>query len=434
MTNSTHQKVHLIGIGGIGISALARLYVHQGVSVSGTNDTESPKTLDALRSAGVSIAIGTDDANEKLIPSDVDLIVYSDAWPKMAPHFMERVKALGKPMQSYFEALGEAAQGYRVVAVSGTHGKTTTTGMIGKILSDAGVSPTVIVGSIVADFGSNFVPGDSDIFVVEADEYMKHFLNFNPEVLVINNIEHDHTDFYPTLADMQEAFGELARRVPSNGAIVTTMQGKNIALVLQSISAPVTDYAAISVPELKLIGEFNKNNARAAKTAALAIAPHIPEADIDASLAAFKGSWRRFEYKGVTNEGALVYDDYAHHPTAVLETLRGVKERFPDKRITAVFQPHLYSRTRDLLDEFAHAFSDAANVFSAPIFAAREQPIPGITNEVVAEKIRMVRGEAVALSSFEEIESLVHKACGEKDLIITMGAGNIYTVAESLTK
>ena len=376
MTNSTHQKVHLIGIGGIGISALARLYVHQGVSVSGTNDTESPKTLDALRSAGVSIAIGTDDANEKLIPSDVDLIVYSDAWPKMAPHFMERVKALGKPMQSYFEALGEAAQGYRVVAVSGTHGKTTTTGMIGKILSDAGVSPTVTAGSFAAALGSNFGPG----------------------------------------------------------AMVTTMQGKNIALVLQSISAPVTDYAAISVPELKLIGEFNKNNARAAKTAALAIAPHIPEADIDASLAAFKGSWRRFEYKGVTNEGALVYDDYAHHPTAVLETLRGVKERFPDKRITAVFQPHLYSRTRDLLDEFAHAFSDAANVFIAPIFAAREQPIPGITNEVVAEKIRMVRGEAVALSSFEEIESLVHKACGEKDLIITMGAGNIYTVAESLTK
>lgn len=431
---STPKKIHLIGIGGIGISALARLYVQRGFSVSGTNDNESPKTLDPLRDQGVPISIGTDNADEMAIPADVDCIVYSDAWLTMAPAFMDRVRALGKPMLSYFEALGEVVSKYRtVVAVSGTHGKTTTTGMIAKILSDAGASPTAVVGSIVADFGSNFLPGTSDIFVVEADEYRKHFLNFTPAVLVINNIEHDHTDFYPTLADIQAAFRELALRVPENGVIVTDPSHENIAPVIEGVAARVVDYTKAEVPEIPLIGEFNRNNARAAKEATKAAAPNITDGAIDEALMAFKGSWRRFEYKGKTKSGALVYDDYAHHPTAVAATLKGVREKFPGKRIIAAFHPHLYSRTRDLLDEFSRAFKDADLVVMAPIFAAREKDDGSVSSEILAERINANGTTAEAFSSLESVYEQLNTTALEGDVIVTMGAGNIYTVAERLT-
>jgi UDP-N-acetylmuramate--alanine ligase len=421
----------MIGIGGIGMSALAQLFVHQGKVVSGSDRSISEKVEAVLKSCGIDVL---KEHSANAIATNVDLVVYSDAVVVGSEGYVEREAAVarGIPTQSYFEALGKVAKDYRVVAVSGTHGKTTTTGMLGKILVDAGAAPTVVVGSIVADFGTNFVPGTSDIFVVEADEYREHFLNFTPEVLIINNIEHDHTDFYPTLSAMQSAFHALTLQVPEYGVIVTDPKHPNIAPVIAGVRARIVDYTKTSVPDLLLIGEFNRNNARAAKEAVRAIAPTVQSTVVDGALQSFKGSWRRFEFKGTMHTGALVYDDYAHHPTAVAETLRGIRERFPQKRVVVAFHPHLYSRTRDLLNEFARAFVDADFVLLAPIFAAREVDDGSVSSELLAVRISETGTPASAYGSLEAVAHAL-SAYGDADtIIVTMGAGNIYTVAEAL--
>jgi UDP-N-acetylmuramate--alanine ligase len=318
------------------------------------------------------------------------------------------------------------------VAIAGTHGKTTVTGMITKILVDAGKSPTAVVGSIMKDFASNFVSGKSDVFVVEACEYRKHLLHIAADVLVITNIEWDHTDFFETFAAYQDAFREEASRVPAHGAVVTDPSLPEVATLLAATRARIVDYTAEQSPKLKLLGEFNKKNARAAKAAVKAVFADITDESIDESLAAFQGTWRRFEFKGTTEKGAMVYDDYGHHPTEVRATLESARTDFPDKKIIVAFHPHLFSRTRDLMEDFAKAFSAADEVLIAPVFAAREEPIEGIDHHTLAEKIVLKKGNARALDSLEEIEAALRATAGKDDLIITMGAGDIYKVAEAI--
>lgn len=398
------KKIFMVGAGGIGMSALAQFLKAGGAEVSGSDREESP-TIALLRSKGIPVTIGHRREN---VPADADLVVYSEAVPV---DNAERVRAreLAISEQSYFEALGDAARGKRTVAVSGTHGKTTTTAMAGKILADAGADPTAIVGSIVPAWGSNFRSGGSDIFIVEACEYKRHFLVFNPDVLVITNTEWDHTDFYKTPAEYEAAFDE------ARGQAKTVIDKAK--------------YGTEVVPELKVPGEFNKENARAAKAAVKALGLNIAEEVIDASLASYAGTWRRFEYKGKTSNGAEVYDDYAHHPTAVRETLRALRATTNNKIIVA-FHPHLYSRTRDLLDEFAVAFVDAGEVLVAPIYAAREKDDGTISSDVLAERIR-TSGVAARALSFDAIEREL-RALGSENTIITMGAGDIYKIADKL--
>jgi len=417
----------MVGIGGIGMSALAQLYASQDISVSGSDRDESP-TIELLKKKGIAVFIGHD---AKHVPDDVELLVYSDAVPGSNPERL-RTRELGIRQISYFEALGEAAVSKKTIAVSGTHGKTTTTAMLAKILSDAGKEPTAIIGSIVHDFDSNFVSGKSEIFVVEACEYRNHLLELSPEVLVITNLEWDHTDFFPSLSALQETFQKAVMKVSKTGTIITDLNNPNVRPVLQSAQAKIIDYTKEEVPELSLIGEFNKMNARAAKAAARAVAPDISEQAIDQSLISFKGTWRRFEAKGITKEGALVFDDYAHHPGAVKATLSAVREKFPNKKIVVAFHPHLYSRTRDLMEEFADAFLGASKVFVAPIYPAREDPIPGVTSEVLAEKITAHGVSAEALPDFRTIRDRLQSLATPDTIIITMGAGDIYQVGESL--
>ncbi len=439
------KKIHFIGIGGIGMSALAQMFAHDGTLVSGSDRDAAPTTV-LLEMKGVRVIVGQKAEN---VPADADLAVYSDAVPAENP---ERVRAreLGIPELSYFEMLGKVSAGKRTVAVAGTHGKTTTTGMLGKILIDAETSPTVVVGSIVKDFGlnhaegvvgrtddpkssvlgSNYVPGISNLFVVEACEYKDHLLELSPEVLVITNLEWDHTDYFPSLAALQETFRKAIARVPEQGAIVTDPSNPNIAPLLAAAKARIVDYTREPAYELLLPGEFNRSNARAAAAAARIAFPATSDAAIAASLADFHGTWRRFEYKGTSAQGADVYDDYAHHPTAVRETLRALRAKTSGKVFVA-FHPHLYSRTRDLLDEFATAFVDADTVFIAPIYAAREVDDGSISSEILAERIRATGVEAAALPSFDAIEQAL-AAAGPGDVIMTMGAGDIYKVADTL--
>ncbi len=422
------KKVFFIGIGGIGMSALAQYFKDQGVVVTGSDRDPSPKVHDVLGAHGISVVIGHHPDN---VPADASLVVYSDAVVEGSEGFVERLRAreLDIKEQSYFEALGEVSKGKRTVAVAGTHGKTTTTGMLAKILKDAGASPTAIVGSLVKDFGSNYLHGDSDIFVVEACEYRDHLLELSPEILVITNLEWDHTDWFPSLEALQATFKKAVERVSAHGAIVTDPNNPNIAPLLASAKARIVDYTKEPVYELRLPGEFNQQNARAAAAAARAILPTISETTIADSLAEFHGTWRRFEYKGKTAKGADVYDDYAHHPTAIRVTLKALRKKVKGK-IFVAFHPHLYSRTRDLLDEFAVAFSDADKVFIAPIYAAREADDGSISSAILAERIRATGTDATALD-FDAIEKELN-AAGPGDTIMTMGAGDIYKVADAL--
>ena len=421
----------MIGIGGIGMSALAQLFAHEGRRVTGSDRGESP-TTELLTEKGVSVVIGQ---RAEHVTADIELVIYSDAIAEDNP---ERVRAreLGIRQISYFQALGVVSASYRTLAVAGTHGKTTTTGMLTKILCECNTAPTAIIGSIVRDFESNYVAGTSDVFVVEACEYRGHLLELFPEILVINNLEWDHTDFFPSLEALQDTFRTAIQKVPETGVIVTDPRNPNIAPLLSAASAQIVDYTQESVPELQQIGEFNRANAKAAKAAAKALDPHLEDACIDEALKTFLGTWRRFEHKGQTKTGAEVYDDYAHHPTAVAETIAGVRERFPGKRLVVAFHPHLFSRTRDLFDGFVGALMQADEVIVAPIYAAREPDDPSISNHKLADAVQLGMGAihtVYALDSFEEIEAKLNEYDASA-IVITMGAGDIYKVADEITK
>jgi UDP-N-acetylmuramate--alanine ligase len=421
------QKVHLIGIGGIGMSALAQYLVQEGQEVYGTDAEASPVT-EMLESKGVKILVGP-QVPENVAP-DTDLVIYSDAVKENNPE-RAQAKELGIPELSYFQMLGRISEGKRTIAVAGTHGKTTTTGMLTRILRDAGASPTAIIGSIIADFGSNYVEGDSDLLVVEACEYNRHFLNLSPFVLVVNNLEFDHTDYFENLEDVQKAFRALMQKVPAEGAIVTDTENPAIVPLLEGLAAPVLHYPSELAFPLQIPGEFNKMNGRAAACAAKVLVPDLSDEKIAHSLSQFKGSWRRFEYKGKTENGVEVYDDYAHHPTAIKETLRALREK-TDGRVIVAFHPHLYSRTRDLLDGFARSFEDADEIIVAPIYAAREVDDGSVSSELLAERIRAEGGNARAFTSLTDVEKDLHALGKEGDVIMTMGAGDIYKVADAL--
>ncbi|HFC10630.1 MAG TPA: hypothetical protein ENJ75_00315 [Candidatus Kaiserbacteria bacterium] len=420
------KKAYFIGIGGIGMSALAQLFKHNGIVVAGSDRESSPVT-NLLEQKGIVVTFGQRIDN---VQKDADVIVYSDAIEDAEPDFMNSVRALGIPTRSYFQMLGAVSAEKRTFAVAGTHGKTTTTGMLAKILIDAGVAPTVVVGSIVKDFGSNYVAGSSNNFVVEACEYHNHLLEFSPEVLVINNLEWDHTDFFPTLSDLQETFRKAISKVPANGVIVTDIKNPNIAPLLASVEAGrVIDYTKEPEYALLLPGEFNQMNARAASAAARIAIPNITDEAIESSLKTFHGTWRRFEYKGKTMQGADVYDDYAHHPTAIKKTIHALREKTTGKVFVA-FHPHLFSRTRDLFEDFANAFGEADKVFIAPIYSAREKDDGTVSNETLASRICENGVDAKALD-FDEIKAEFLKA-KQGDVVMTMGAGDIYKVADNI--
>lgn len=404
------QKIHFIGIGGIGISALARMMLYRGVHISGTNDNESKETLDSLRDAGVSITVSTDPAD---VPTDVDAFVYSVAWEGRAPQVLAQARATGKPMYTYFAALGEIAQEYRVVAIAGTHGKTTTTAMTAQALIASGLDPTVIVGSLVNwpdGTRSNFHPGRSDVLVVEACEYKRHFLNFKPYILGITNIEAEHLDYYKDLADVQSAFDTLQSQ-------------SEVVLGEESIMRFLPQVPALRVP-----GEHNRKDAALALAICDALGASMDS--VHEALSDFTGTWRRFERVGVTQEGVVVYDDYAHHPSEIQATLAGAREiAEPGSHIIAVFEAHTYSRTEKLINEFATAFADASEVIIAPIYAAREEQIPGVTHEFLASHIRLHHARVSSAASLAEAREAAMASAKRGDMVVFMGAGDIYKEA-----
>jgi UDP-N-acetylmuramate--alanine ligase len=413
------KKIFFIGIGGIGISALAKMAISRGIEVLGINDEESPKTLDPLRDAGAIIYY----ENELKELPDADLYVFSDAWVYRGPQLLIQARKRG-PTLSYFEALGIFAKEYKVIAVAGTHGKTTTTAMVAEILIAAELDPTVVVGSFVKKFDSNFRAGKSEYLVVEADEYNRHFLNFNPFIGVVTNIEADHLDCYKDLEDIKNAFDKFLS------------QTKN-KIVSSPVGSGPRDYLKYldKVPKLSVPGIHNRMNAAAAMAVAEVL--NIDEEVAKKALSEFSGTWRRLEKRGKTEQGVIIYDDYAHHPTEIKASLSALRELYPagEKKITVLFQPHLYSRTKALFNDFAKSFKGADNVFLLPIFFAREAKDESISSEKLASAIILAGDKAKAFSDFEGAQSFIKDlSLGENDVFVTMGAGEAYKIADKVFK
>lgn len=426
------KHVHFVGIGGIGMSALARLYKSRGISVTGSNNEESIVT-EGLQAEGITVTIGH---SAELITKEHDLVVYSQAVMFFSGEDTPEIKQareLNIPVVSYSEGLGAATKAYKTIACSGTHGKTTVTAMMAHVLGDLELSPTVIVGSLLKESKTNYLKGESDWFVVEADEYARSFLSLSPEILIINNIEADHLDYYKDIEEIQEVFKELVAKLPAGGALICNLSDEKVQPVLESVPEGVavinyTDYLKKPV-ELNVPGDHNRANA--AGVIAACVFMGFNESAVRLSLKGFGGTWRRFEIKGVTSEGAVVIDDYAHHPTEVQATLKAAKEQFPEKKIVVVFQPHLFSRTKKLAGKFATSFVEAEHVLVLPIYAAREAPDSSITSGMLAQRIELLNPDVRTIYDFEDAEYQL-KRFGGDSVIITMGAGDVTKLSDVL--
>ncbi|HUY69845.1 MAG TPA: UDP-N-acetylmuramate--L-alanine ligase [Candidatus Tyrphobacter sp.] len=429
------KAIHFVGVGGIGISAMARLMLKQRKKVSGSDRVSSPITS-ALKKMGVRFYLGHREAN---LNEKTDLVVYTIAAPAGNPE-LTKARRLKIPTLSYPEMLGLVSADCFTIAVSGTHGKTTTTAMIGKIFKDAKLDPTVVVGSLMAQTKSNLIVGRSKYFIAEACEYRRSFLNLNPRVIVITNIDYDHPDYYKNISEVQKAFGEFVSKLGRDSYLVLNRGEKSVVPIVKRFKGRVIDYRAVAgktALSLRVPGRHNIENAEAAL--AVAEIAGIPRKTALRSLEGFKGTWRRFEYKGKTKSGALVYDDYAHHPTEIKATLSAARELMDSKkkslkRLTVVFQPHLYSRTKLLFKDFTESFGRADKIIVAPIYAAREKEDKAISGEKLAKAIKNKGKEAIYLSDFKKIEGYLKKNSTSEDLIITMGAGDIYKVSEVILK
>ena len=437
------KNIHFVGIGGIGMSGIAEILSHAGVSVSGCDAKRSAAT-DLLQRRGIRVDLGHDSAHLE----GVDLVVVTAA-VKGEHAEIEAARRKGIRIMKRAEALGAIVDAKRAVGVSGTHGKTTTSAMISVVLQEAGLDPTVLVGGMVRNFETNAKRGEGDLLVVEADEYARTFHQLHPEVAVVTNIEADHLEYYGSFEAIVEAFGIFLTNVKAGGQIIGCVDDPVVAKLLPSdaVRYGLSEAAGLrainlqfhergtsfEVPglgyfKLFLPGEHNVRNA----LAAIAVARYfdIPYEKIAAALAKFLGVDRRFQILG-DYLGAIVVDDYAHHPTEIRATLNAARSGYPDRRIVALFQPHLYSRTRDFAREFGDALRVADVPIVTPIYAAREEPIDGLSARVIADS---VPGIEFLDRSNAEIVNEMRRRLGPKDIFITMGAGDVHEIAEELVR
>lgn len=422
------KRVHFVGIGGIAISAIARMMLMEGKYVSGS-DSSNNRITKELKKLRAKVFLGH---NARYLKNNTDLVIYTLALSPDNPE-LKKAEKLGIPTLSYPQALGLVSKNKYTIAISGAHGKTTTTAMIGKILIDAKLDPTIIVGSLLKDSKSNFVAGRGKYFVCEACEYKKSFLNLSPKIIVITNIDNDHLDYYKNLGNIKKAFTRFAGKLSKNDFLICDKKDKNLQMVIKKTKGKIIDYSKIKAKfKLKIPGEHNIKNARAVLAVAkvLKISPSISLR----ALNNFTGTWRRFEYKGKMKNGVLIYDDYAHHPTEIKITLKTAKEFFKGKNIWCVFQPHLFSRTKLLLNDFAKSFNDADYVIIADIYAAREKMDKKITGKKLMKAIKKHNKNVCYIKSFDLIRRFLRKNAQKSDVVMTMGAGDIFKVGENLLK
>lgn len=445
--------VHFIGIGGISMSGLAEILLKEGFTVSGSDAKESALT-EHLVQKGATVFYGQKASN---IIEGIDAVVYTAAIHEDNEEFAE-AKKKGLPMLSRAELLGQLMTNYELpVAVSGTHGKTTVTSMLSQILLADEKDPTISVGGILKAIGGNIRVGNSEVFVTEACEYTNSFLHFFPKLAIILNIDADHLDFFKDLQDIRNSFRRFAELLPADGTLVISDDIPDIQEIIGGLSCrvvtfgmnPSADYSADHLVHdekgdaafdvrrrgevlghiaLSVTGDHNVLNALAAVAAADIMGVSVDS--MQQGLADFHGTSRRFEYKG-DRDGVTIIDDYAHHPTEIKATLAAA-EHYPHRELWYVFQPHTYTRTKSLFNEFVDALSGAEHVVLADIYAARESDTLGVSSSQIADALKEKGCDAYYFPSFEEIEEFLLQNCKKGDVLITMGAGDVVNIGESL--
>ena len=447
--------VHFIGIGGISMSALAEILLQEGFTISGSDSKASDLTA-SLEAKGVQIFYEQTASN---IVSGIDLVVYTAAIREDNPEYQEVVKQ-HIPMLTRAQLLGQIMANYQnSIAVAGTHGKTTTTSMMSQVLLEADTDPTISVGGILPSIQGNLRVGNSEVFISEACEYTNSFLNFHPKYSIILNVEPEHLDFFKDLDDIRNSFRIFASNTLSDGVTIINgeipnwqelVAGQPQKIITYGFDSSFDYYAAdiqfndkacamytvmkqgspLFTVSLSVPGRHNISNSLA--VIALSCEMGLSKEAILAGLTNFSGANRRFQYKGVVN-GITVIDDYAHHPTEINATLTAAAN-YPHERLVVAFQPHTYSRTKAFLPEFAKVLSQADVVVLADIYAAREKNTYGVSSEDLLALLKEKGCEAYYFPSFEEIEKFLLKNCVNGDLLITMGAGNIVEIGESILK
>ncbi|HXG57584.1 MAG TPA: UDP-N-acetylmuramate--L-alanine ligase [Thermoanaerobaculia bacterium] len=440
------NHIHFVGIGGIGMSGLAGIVAGEGVAVSGC-DLKRSAVTERLEDRGIPVSIGHDPAHL----DGVDLLVVTSAVrghnPEVSTARVRRIRVMKRA-----ELLGEIVNGHRSIGIAGTHGKTTTSAMVACILDEAGLDPTVLIGGVLRNFGTNARRGSGEYLVVEADEYDRTFHYLHPEIAVVTNIEPDHLEYYGSFEAIVEAFGLFLEGIAPGGLVIGCVDDPAVAKLLARPLQRVVRYGLSEPAELRATnvdfsdrgssfdvpgvgffrlfvpGEHNVRNALAAIGVARELG--IDPATIAAALAKFLGVDRRFQILG-DYAGATIVDDYAHHPTEIRATLEAARRAYPGRRLVALFQPHLYSRTRDFAGEFAEALAIADVPIVAPIYAAREQPIEGISARLIADA---APGIEFLDRSNAQIFNEMRRRLRAGDVFITMGAGDVNEIAEMLVR
>ena len=445
--------IHFIGIGGISMSGLAEILLERGFTVSGSDAHESELT-DKLTAHGAKVVYGQRAEN---ITDDIDAVVYTAAVHPDNPEYAAAA-AKNLPILSRAELLGQLMKNYeKSIAVSGTHGKTTTTSMLTEILMDEKKNPTISVGGMLDSIGGNIRVGGPELFVTEACEYTNSFLSFFPNMEIILNIEADHLDFFKDIEDIRHSFRKFAQLLPDDGTLIVNSEIEHLDQLTKGLTCKIvtygmdasSDYYASNItfdefahPSFDcykgdtLLGHFvlhvpgihNVSNALA--SIALADQMGVSMEHTRIGLEKFGGTKRRFEKKGEIG-GVTIIDDYAHHPTEIEATLHAA-HNYPHKKLWCVFQPHTYTRTKALMDDFAKALTLADHVVLADIYAAREMDTLGISSSMLAEKVNALGGCADYFDSFDKIETCLLENCKPGDVLITMGAGDVVKIGEKL--
>ncbi len=447
------QTIHFIGIGGIGMSGMAELLHKLGFEITGSDKSISERTKH-LTSLGVHVFEGHKHSHIH----DADVVVYSSAVDLNNPEIIE-ANNKNIPVIRRAEMLGELLKVKKTsIAISGTHGKTTSSSMLGSILTETDLEPTLVIGGIVNKFQTNAISGKGDIIVVEADEFDRTFLSLQPTMAVITNLDLEHLDCYENLTDLQNTFSQFVNSVPFYGRVFVCIDKENVQNILPSIKRPVVTYGFSQQADIKAQNSVFENHSttfdlvvsnkfmgkiklntpgkhnieNALSAIAICLELDIEFSTIQKGLEKYAGVRRRFEILHTTKDDILIVDDYAHHPSEVEATLTAAQTGW-NKRIVAIFQPHLFSRTRDFYKDFARAFQNADILVVTEIFPAREKPIKGITGKLISDNAKIFGHKNVHfIKNVDDLPLFIKNIVQQNDMIITMGAGNIWHQAEPI--
>lgn len=453
MDLSKVKKIYVIGIEGAGTSAIAQAYQNLGMEVSGS-DNGDHFYQDVLEAKNIKVFDKFDAGN---LPEDVDLVIHSTAYGKNNPE-LEKAKEKNIPILSYPEALGELFKEKFGIAVSGTHGKTTTTAMLAECLREIGADPNAIVGSKVKQWQSNVLLGKGDFLVAEADEYQNKLQYYHPMAAILTSVDWDHPDFFPTVTEYAKVFEDFVAKIPRHGFLVYCGDDADAEKISKAASCEKLSYGFGENNDYKIsnqriidngqefevaykednLGKFSlqfpgKHNALNA-TAAIAVC-HKLKLDLEKAkdaLRNFQGTARRFEYVGERN-GAILIDDYAHHPAEIKATLKAAREKYPEKNIWTIFHPHTFTRTKALLHDFAQSFDDANNVIVIDIYGSAREKQGGVSSQELVNLINKYdHGKAEYVPTIDEAIAFLRDKAGENDVVISMGAGDVWRVTKSL--